>query len=231
MKQALSEQKTQPCEICSTVFSKQRYDQKFCSKPCREEAKKFYHRTKWIDRTDRTEQNAARKARYYVNRPHILERQKQWRLANPDEAKKKDHETYLKYKEKYVARMQAYRKAHPLLRQKEYRTARAKRPWNAVLQNAQSRALKKKLAFNLTREWAERNWTGRCALTNLPFSFGNRHHYPFAPSMDRIDSGLGYTTDNCRFVLFAVNSFKGVGTDAEMLTIAKALVSELERVP
>lgn len=46
--------------------------------------------------------------------------------------------------------------------------------------------------------------------------------------MDRIDSSKGYTQDNCRFILFAVNSFKGVGTDALMLEIAQAL---LERRP
>jgi hypothetical protein len=48
------------------------------------------------------------------------------------------------------------------------------------------------------------NW--RCAVTQTPFSmrkFGNR--YPFAPSIDRIDSQAGYTRTNCRVVCLAAN--------------------------
>src|SRR5216684_3279553 len=121
-------------------------------------------------------------------------------------------------------RAEKYKKSHPEVGTKSYRTAREKRPWEWPLINARGRSQKKGFAFDLTREWCEAKWTGTCALSGLPFSFGSQDHHPFSPSIDRIESSKGYTQDNCRFVLFAVNSFKGTGTDEQMLEIANALI-------
>lgn len=65
------------------------------------------------------------------------------------------------------------------------------------------------LAFELTADDAQRmldaaDW--RCKVTKTPFSLevvaGKR---PFAPSVDRINSAIGYTRDNCRVVCVATN--------------------------
>ncbi len=48
----------------------------------------------------------------------------------------------------------------------------------------------------------------------------------FSPSIDRIDSSKGYTPDNCQFVLWAINVFKGDGTLEEMYEIATALINK-----
>lgn len=45
-----------------------------------------------------------------------------------------------------------------------------------------------------------------------------------SPSLDKIVPILGYVPGNVRWVLFAVNAFKGVMSDEEMLTIARAMV-------
>lgn len=48
----------------------------------------------------------------------------------------------------------------------------------------------------------------RCAVSGTPFSLlevGHRKQRPYAPSIDRIDSALGYSKDNCRVVCVAVN--------------------------
>jgi hypothetical protein len=80
-------------------------------------------------------------------------------------------------------------------------------------------------------EWAEKTYTGVCALTGLPFInsaqaiAGKSGGRPYSPSIDRINPLKGYTQDNCRFVLFAVNSFKGTMSDPEMYHIARALIS------
>lgn len=224
-KQSLGENRTGTCQICHTPFAMVRCDQKYCSEPCRIEAKKFYVATKWFEREDRTEQNQKRRERYYANRPEVLARLKQWRAENPELAKQKDHDKYEKNKSKHQARVAAYRASHPLLRQNEYKNARARRPWLHPFQSARKRALDKGLAFDLTREWCDQTYTGKCALTGLEFIIGTKHSRPFSPSIDRIESSGGYTKDNCRFVLFAVNSFKGTGTDEDMLRIAKSLIS------
>ena len=62
--------------------------------------------------------------------------------------------------------------------------------------------------FSIPLEWViERLTVGRCELSGLPFVFssvnGDRH--PYAPSLDRKDSTKGYTTENCRIILWALN--------------------------
>ena len=231
MKTTRGEEKTGTCQICYAVFSKTRFDQKFCSEPCREEAKKFYKRTAWYERTDRKEQNARRNARYYASRPEALDKQKQWRLEHPEEAKAREKRYYEQNKERYLVRCAAYRKAHPELRAKEYQNRRERYPWFAALENAQNRSRKKGFAFDLTREWCVQNWSGKCAVSGLPFQTGTQSHFPFSVSIDRIRSNLGYIQTNCRFVLFAINSFKGTGTDEMMFQIANAILSHQKALP
>ena len=75
---------------------------------------------------------------------------------------------------------------------------------------AKHRAAKRALPFDLTEKWAldkiERQ-EFKCALTGISFF---AHHpaprvHPYAPSFDRIDCAGGYTIDNVRIVVFAVN--------------------------
>ena len=73
---------------------------------------------------------------------------------------------------------------------------------------------------------------GHCELTGLPFDFKpskEKSKNPYAPSVDRIDSDKGYTRDNVRVVLWAVNQALGECSDEESLPILKALVNALEK--
>lgn len=68
-----------------------------------------------------------------------------------------------------------------------------------------------------------------CELTGLPMRIaqgGGLNHASWDTwTIDRIDPNKGYTTDNCRHVLFCVNSFKGVTTDDTMYMVAHALLT------
>ena len=180
------------------------------------------------------------RAYYYRNK----EKFKEYRLRNKDRIRscrqdyyQKNKERLKEYsrvyheknKEKRLAAAYAYKKLHPEIAQKAHQKARTKRPWERPLANAKNRATKKGFAFDLTREWCERIWQNKCAVSGLLFAFGDRSHYPFAPSIDRIDSSRGYLQDNCRFVLFAINSLKGTGTDTDMLKIASAIVHNFQK--
>lgn len=76
---------------------------------------------------------------------------------------------------------------------------------------ARTRARTKRLEFDLDLAWAlaavERQ-SFRCALTDFPFyaekNAGSKAD-PFAPSFDRIDCRRGYTRDNTRIVIYAIN--------------------------
>jgi len=121
---------------------------------------------------------------------------------------------------------------NPGVTSKALRKRRAEYPWYGSLLAAGDRSRNKQHEFDLTAEWAERNYNGVCSLTGIPFVVaargapGKSGGRPYSPSIDRINPLKGYTQDNCRWVLFAVNSFKQQMTDAEMYHIAKALISK-----
>ena len=82
--------------------------------------------------------------------------------------------------------------------------------------------------FNLTIAWLTKKIkAGRCEVTGLPFDTAKKI---FNPSIDRIDSAIGYVEDNCRLVCWGYNSMKLDNTDADALKLAIAIVrAELAR--
>ena len=99
---------------------------------------------------------------------------------------------------------------------------------------AKSRAKKKKLEFTITREWVYKKLlSGTCEVTNFVLvltSIGEvkatKKTNPYAPSLDRKDSSLGYTPDNTQIVINAVNKFKSDMKQFEMIDIAKAILDK-----
>jgi hypothetical protein len=123
-----------------------------------------------------------------------------------------------------------YRKKEPMY----YRTYRAKalssKPWKYLLQSRRLDAVKRSLVYELSDEWAIARWTGHCEISGLPFSKqgeGTGPH-PMSPSIDRTDQSIGYTQNNCRFILWAINGMRGRGTDETMYMIAKAIVARMD---
>lgn len=110
-------------------------------------------------------------------------------------------------------------------RERYYKT-KASAPWEIMITMAKVRAKKEGLAFDLTNTWGAQRWTGHCEMTGLPFKIAKKIRRPFSPSIDKIEAKNGYVQSNCRFVLWAINTMKGVGTDEEIFSIAKALISK-----
>lgn len=71
---------------------------------------------------------------------------------------------------------------------------------------------------------------GRCEVSGLTLADDVLGHgaapRPFQPSVDRIDSTLGYTKDNCRLVCWAVNCFCGTWGLEIATEIAHGIVSQ-----
>jgi hypothetical protein len=67
---------------------------------------------------------------------------------------------------------------------------------------------------------------GRCEATGIEWDFDTPggHKRPFVPTLDRIDSSLGYTFDNVRVVAWIYNCSKSDWTDAAVLKMARGLV-------
>jgi hypothetical protein len=88
-------------------------------------------------------------------------------------------------------------------------------PWRVLISNTKRRAKRRGITYELTEDdWARmrQRANNRCELTGIEFDwtrFSKKTIRPMAASCDRIDSSKGYTLDNCRLVLFAVNCALG----------------------
>lgn len=82
-----------------------------------------------------------------------------------------------------------------------------------LVNNAKHRAIKRSIVFDLTEDWVLNKLNlGVCELTNIPFDLTfstTTKDNPFAPSLDRIDSSIGYTPENTRVILWCVNRALG----------------------
>lgn len=107
-------------------------------------------------------------------------------------------------------------------------------PWMYLFRGAKQRAKKSGVAFDLDDAWGRQRWTGKCELTGMDFSPPEKRKGSklknLSPSIDRIEASGGYTKDNCRFVLWAVNSFKSDSPDADMYRIAEALIANMPSI-
>lgn len=173
---------------------------------------------------------------------------KRWVEENYIEVKKKRRLYYETHRETILAKQRENKRAMPrekLLAQRardyekhkergriRYHATRTWLPWLNAFRGSKQRAKIRNTPFTITREWCEARWTGRCEVTDIEFILSTkRSPYLFSPSLDQIIPGLGYTPENSRFVLHAVNALKGEGTDEDMRLIARAVIAQLERRP
>lgn len=221
------------CPECSTPFLWQvgrKGVQTFCSQSCRLKRWRRERRAADPDKV-RAEDRAAhyrnrekRVARMKVyadkHREKIRRQGREWRAANVEYARDHDRQRWT------GERRQKMNERHKVT----LHEARVATPWKYLLITAAARAARKKVPFALTAEWAAARWTGRCEVTGLEFKIGQRTAGPkfWGPSIDRITPELGYTPDNCRFVLWAINSFKNSGTDEDMIIVARAILDNLK---
>jgi hypothetical protein len=90
---------------------------------------------------------------------------------------------------------------------------------------AKKRAEELSVEWGLDDDWAlEKLKDGHCEVTGMPFILETgAARNQFCPSIDRIDSSLGYTKNNCRMVSWIFNRAKGEGTDGDVEVMARAL--------
>ncbi|MBM32393.1 MAG: hypothetical protein CL764_06010 [Chloroflexi bacterium] len=99
------------------------------------------------------------------------------------------------------------------------------------LWNKSRQTIKKKgLSSNITKDWIRNELEkGECAVTKIPNDMRKglrkpRYVFPFTPSIDRIDSSGGYTTDNTRIVCFIHNWGRQDTPDKDLIYFAKSLI-------
>jgi hypothetical protein len=99
-----------------------------------------------------------------------------------------------------------------------------------LFNGAKKRAKKKGLPFEITREWVNAGIeAGVCQLTNEPFYCGPFNWHPLQPSLDRIDSSLGYVPGNVRMICLILNLAKGSMSDDEFRELFPRLADAMRR--
>jgi len=81
----------------------------------------------------------------------------------------------------------------------------------ALNRGARSRAVKRKILYDLTTEWTEQAILNGCAVTGHMFTLDIDaiHMDILAPSLDKIDPDKGYTMDNVQVICLGANKLKG----------------------
>lgn len=96
-----------------------------------------------------------------------------------------------------------------------------------LVQNARRRAQAKDIPFEIDPEWVRRRITKqkkRCAVTGMEFEFVSDPRSPWRPSLDRIDSSLGYTPSNTQVVILMLNYCKNDASMEEVRRFARAIL-------
>ena len=101
--------------------------------------------------------------------------------------------------------------------------------------NARSRAAKKGLPFELTRDeimtmFEEQD--GRCFYSDIKLnvvkSDASRTHDPFKMSLDCVDPTLGYVKDNVVWCAYCVNALKLKMSKESMIDVCRSIVKKAD---
>lgn len=108
------------------------------------------------------------------------------------------------------------------------RTCYKNRRLKKMLANARGRSKRKDRPYDLDIHFDElqkRLDKGVCEVTSIPFNLDNDQGFAWdSPSLDRIDATKGYTYDNTRIVIYALNAAFGSWGEDVFRTIAEAYV-------
>lgn len=104
-----------------------------------------------------------------------------------------------------------------------------------LLKQACRNAGKRGIPFDLaSSDYAEivNRCAGHCEVSGIPLEndLPNGKRRPFAPSLDRINSSLGYTRENCRIVCVIVNLALNEWGVEPLLVVARSLVAREKEI-
>jgi hypothetical protein len=123
------------------------------------------------------------------------------------------------YMKEYQKTNVRYRESHKKSVQKYLKTTKGQA--SKLISSAKFRANKSRLEFSIDHQWClDRLAKGICEQTGIPFDSSQK----YTASIDRIDSTIGYTPENCQMVVWIYNTCKNRYTDSDVLEFAKRLV-------
>ncbi len=154
-----------------------------------------------------------------------------WRRKHKKYIKIKDREYREKNRERCKIACKNWRMKNTdyLVKQREWEKKNAAK---FLFTKCKKNAKKRNKTFSLTLSWVEKKLaTGICEQTGKSFIFNKdplERCNPWRPSIDRVDSSLGYSKTNCQMVCAIYNMGKSDWTDTDMLEMAKGIIRKYE---
>jgi len=157
---------------------------------------------------------------------------REWRKNNPEKVRQHNQKRYQKNKEKILANDKEYynkNREYIINRQREYYNVnkekikeyqynlRRERADKTLFRHAKERAKKNGIEFSITIE--DIIIPDVCPLLNIPIKVGNGKVCDNSPSIDRINSNLGYTKSNIQILSHKANRIKSNSSFEEFETI------------
>jgi hypothetical protein len=103
---------------------------------------------------------------------------------------------------------------------------------SALRRAAKTRAKRKGQTINISVEWLMEKVISQdylCIKTAIPLVI-NPVSSPWSPSIDRIDSSLGYTEDNVQIVCYMYNTAKNNANSIHVQQFSAALIKNTQSV-
>lgn len=145
---------------------------------------------------------------------------------------KNDLESKKKYKKTEAGKKSAKRYAEKAFKTPSGRATR-------MIAQTRSDAAKANRIFELDKEWlVEKLTKGYCEKTGLPFVLNGKENlelnqktnkHPFSPSLERVNSLIGYTKENTIVVCLIYNYCKNVFEEEAVEMFCRAYLTNLER--
>ena len=164
---------------------------------------------------------------YKENREAILKRHKKYREENREAILKKREETRearLEYQKKYyeenreitIVRVTKYKKTTPEV---------------SMMSQAKKRAKDKKLPFDLDLKYLRNIWPtdNICPALNIKLKRGKGKMIDSSPSLDRINSELGYVKENVQIVSMLANLIMSSATPDQVIQVGNYFKKIVEK--
>jgi hypothetical protein len=87
---------------------------------------------------------------------------------------------------------------------------------------------KRNILFNLTPEYLEGIWTGKCPVLDVDMDILSHKDSLYAPQLDRVDPKGGYVEGNVAWLSRRANNIKGNATVEELEAVVKWIKGETE---
>ncbi len=107
---------------------------------------------------------------------------------------------------------------------KAQREWRKRNPFRFKCSSKRQDCNKRGITFDLTPEYLERIWTGKCAILEVEMDILSHKDSLYAPQLDRIDPDGGYVEGNVVWLSRRANNIKGNALIRELEAVVKWMI-------